>query len=379
MIAELEHKEVCIDLQAGVECVMSCLSLLRALSPRLFGWDLMRFQHRPLISGDRVAVEQLLAPDPTPRPDARSRYWLPIYSSAGKGSPDAHIELLVGPADGGEPAVRLSTSLVAPLSSAALEDWCRRVGELPASFCTVGPAKLIRESGVGWLTFVRDIDPQRLDDLDPCMVEQGRRFALVRAHPGAPDADTEEVRRACRRVAGRLGRMDRSALEDSSDTPEPALKLPPPPTGPDVTLPLRTDEPVPRDIPFARGAPSAVWLDVLLREASDARATEQTTVNETALMPGAPVLAPPRGNFTDALGALVLPELSLEQYAELRAELIGNGEDDSATLRRFGVVSAAAHNALRVRFAELFKQDAPARERFVADVQRRVDARRRSE
>ncbi len=59
------------------------------------------------------------------------------------------------------------------------------------------------------------------------------------------------------------------------------------------------------------------------------------------------------------------PQLTLEQYAVLRAQLTLKGEDDQETLLLFGVASPAAKEALQARFAERFRQDAAVQARFV--------------
>jgi len=59
------------------------------------------------------------------------------------------------------------------------------------------------------------------------------------------------------------------------------------------------------------------------------------------------------------------PQLTLEQYAILRAQLAVKGEDDPETLRLFGITSRSAKEALQARFAERFRQDGAAQARFV--------------
>jgi hypothetical protein len=58
-------------------------------------------------------------------------------------------------------------------------------------------------------------------------------------------------------------------------------------------------------------------------------------------------------------------QLTLEQYAALRAQLTVRGEDDQGTLRLFGVTSPAAKEALQACFAERFRLDAAVQARFV--------------
>ncbi len=66
------------------------------------------------------------------------------------------------------------------------------------------------------------------------------------------------------------------------------------------------------------------------------------------------------------------PALTLEEYASLRASLTVNGEEDAATWKQFGIVSQAMKEALQARFAARFRDDAEARDRFVALLQRMV-------
>lgn len=71
-----------------------------------------------------------------------------------------------------------------------------------------------------------------------------------------------------------------------------------------------------------------------------------------------------------------MPRLTIEQYAALRAELDQHGEDNPATLARFGIPSSAAHLQLKLEFALYFQSDTKALERFVA-ARRALAARQR--
>ena len=66
------------------------------------------------------------------------------------------------------------------------------------------------------------------------------------------------------------------------------------------------------------------------------------------------------------------PALTLEEYAALRANLTVKGEEDPGTWKQFGIASHAMKEALQARFAARFRDDAEARDRFVALLQRMV-------
>jgi hypothetical protein len=92
-----------------------------------------------------------------------------------------------------------------------------------------------------------------------------------------------------------------------------------------------------------------------------------------ALMPFA------RGRASSAPAAPIgAAELSLEDYALLRASLMIHGEDDAATLASFGIRSRDEKSAIQARFAALFRGDAAAQARFVALVKRLVETVPRS-
>ncbi|NUP12079.1 MAG: hypothetical protein HOW73_39035 [Polyangiaceae bacterium] len=90
----------------------------------------------------------------------------------------------------------------------------------------------------------------------------------------------------------------------------------------------------------------------------------------------APTAAKPTGTFKDQLGTVAPPLLSLDEYVELRASLSLYGEDDQATLKRFGITSRAANSALKSRFAEYFKREPEAQRRFLDAVGEKVAALR---
>jgi hypothetical protein len=97
------------------------------------------------------------------------------------------------------------------------------------------------------------------------------------------------------------------------------------------------------------------------RELSGTIDVESLPLPPTAAMPfSAPEAAPS------------VPELTLEQYAHLRAQLSVRGEDDAETLRQFGVGSRAVKESLQARFAAQFRADPQTQARFVQLVQQRV-------
>jgi len=85
---------------------------------------------------------------------------------------------------------------------------------------------------------------------------------------------------------------------------------------------------------------------------------------------------PSTGSFRDQLGAVVVPILSLVEYADFRARLAVYGEDHKETLDRYGVTSSAVHAALKARFADYFKREPDAQQEFVAALQARISALR---
>lgn len=68
----------------------------------------------------------------------------------------------------------------------------------------------------------------------------------------------------------------------------------------------------------------------------------------------------------------VVPLLTLEQYAKLRARLMVEGEDDQQVWKEFGVTSRTVKEALQARFAAQFRSDPAAQSRFVELIPRLV-------
>jgi hypothetical protein len=74
---------------------------------------------------------------------------------------------------------------------------------------------------------------------------------------------------------------------------------------------------------------------------------------------------PPVARMPPGANPLVVPDLSLADYAALRAHLTVRGEEDPETWKHFGVTSPAVKQALQDRFAARFRQDPAAQAQFV--------------
>ena len=78
-----------------------------------------------------------------------------------------------------------------------------------------------------------------------------------------------------------------------------------------------------------------------------------------------PVSPPPGASMLHGANLLVVPELSLADYAALRAHLIVQGEEDPETWKHFGITSPAVKQALQDHFSARFRQDPAAQAQFV--------------
>jgi len=149
-------------------------------------------------------------------------------------------------------------------------------------------------------------------------------------------------------------------------------------TDPDETLPIPAAFTPGRAVPFS-GTRSQVELAVVLEPDEAQQSHGESSADETAMLPRVEILAAQTGSFRDQLGPLVVPLLSLDEYAGLRAHLTVYGEADAGTLARFGVAAEEVREALRKRFAEYFQRDKTAQAQFIASMQdavRRVRAER---
>ncbi len=134
-------------------------------------------------------------------------------------------------------------------------------------------------------------------------------------------------------------------------------------------------------LPF-EGSLSREALQEMLSRPAPAPAPEQSdhvssAAHETALLPQLTLVAATSGTFRDRLAAIVVPVMSLEDYAELRARLTVFGETHEPTLKRYGVVASEARDALRAQFAEQFQRDASLQERFLTAMQAAMSRARR--
>jgi len=147
---------------------------------------------------------------------------------------------------------------------------------------------------------------------------------------------------------------------------------------PDETLPIPAPFTPGRAVPFS-GSRSPVELAAMLEPGEAPPSHGESSADETAMLPRVEILAAQTGSFRDQLGPLVVPLLSLDEYAGLRAHLTVYGEADAGTLARFGVAAEEVREALRKRFAEYFQRDKTAQAQFIASMQdavRRVRAER---
>jgi hypothetical protein len=170
------------------------------------------------------------------------------------------------------------------------------------------------------------------------------------------------------------------------------LRAPAQPAAP-LLDPDVTQDPIPRSpvsLPFRRSLVREVFEEPAEQPLTKPVAAPQTSgtetplgaqaidVDQTAMIPLAAIVPAATGTFRDQLGSLVIPVLTLEEYAELRARLTIFGEGDELTLKRFGVSASEVREALRVQFNEQFQRDPSAQQRFLSTMQLAM-ARARSE
>jgi hypothetical protein len=110
---------------------------------------------------------------------------------------------------------------------------------------------------------------------------------------------------------------------------------------------------------FSRQGLLAQGLPYLVTKAKLALAARR----KGALAP--PVDPPPGARLPRSANPLVVPDLSLADYAALRAHLMVRGEEDPETWKHFGVTSPAVKQALQDHFAARFRQDPGAQAQFV--------------
>jgi len=155
------------------------------------------------------------------------------------------------------------------------------------------------------------------------------------------------------------------------ESPLLAPTQPDAPLDPDATLPIPIPVATRPALPFS-GDNSVSRLRELAEQAP--------RPNDLALSPDETVIAPVQvalvspasGSFRDALAPVVVPQLSLAAYADLRARLVVFGEDHDPSLRHYGVVSTAAKEAVERGFRARFENDAELRGRFESAIRERV-------
>ncbi len=88
---------------------------------------------------------------------------------------------------------------------------------------------------------------------------------------------------------------------------------------------------------------------------------------DETLMVRSPFLTTPvaTGSFRDALTPVVVPTLSIPEYARFRAALRVHGEEHERTFRLFGVASVAVRNTLQSQFALRFQSDPAAQAEYL--------------
>ncbi len=147
---------------------------------------------------------------------------------------------------------------------------------------------------------------------------------------------------------------------------------------------LAVDFPRGLALPFARSvsAPSPALEQVVEKQPLPHVVRPPAHLSGTAL--GSDVPPHPATPFSRSLTPTPAPEkhgtpaeLTVDQYALLRAHLAVNGEGDQAAWEQFGVTSAADKHAIRASFAARFKQDPTMQARFVELVPRLIAQLRR--
>lgn len=364
------------QLRTRDDSALLCARIVKILGEkwtRCFSWNRARARHVELTP--RMVVAQCGEWE-VRRGVTSAAYAFDFRASPGPGVVEARCVLLEGALDG-EPDGAVPLHLTVELDEATGPDearsWVRLLAkELPAQWVTAGPQEVIEKAGTGWLTFFRGVD--RPSGLDATLVEQVPGGTIITAHPLDPSATSIEAVLFARAVARALElRVDLGESAGQAETPK--LDIPTylqPDVSPDETAMVPRDQVLAPALPFA-GSTTRERLTELTRPSEDVSELAGVDPHETLMMPLAATLAKVRsGSFVDELGSVVVPVLSLEEYADLRAELGILGEEDTATLQRFGVMTAAAHVALKSRFAEYFKRDPAVQTEFVEAVRQRI-------
>jgi len=383
------------DLDQASRVAEELLGTLEVFSPRWFAWVSRQGRHVQL--KEAMAMTAVLEGNRLRRSGDRTTYSFDLRRSAGPGPEDARLLVVVDPTFQGESLV-LTLGDRAAMTAPKLEAWATALVPGPGGLIDaflISP--VVADKGAGWLTFRRGVAP------DPCPEGVDVRALddgwLVMAHAFAPESTSPEALLAIRSVGRAWGwsppggdpgsppaalpivvptylkrqpaEEKRSAVSKPARIAEPAAVI-----NPDDTAMLPSPLYVKPALPFS-GETTPERLEEI---AGPAPTTERVPKqrkegfdpDETAMVPSPLAKAPSTGSFRDQLGAVDIPTLSLDEYADMRAQLAVQGEDHAETLERFGVMSTAVHAALKARFAAYFKRDPEAQQRFVSALQPRM-------
>jgi hypothetical protein len=374
-----------VSLARVVEQIVALGEALR--EPARLGtlWVRFRGEHLPY---DTTTLRLMLAQGPWIRGAGLERrpHVLPIVALS-QGPSEVFVLRVARTLDGdpgAAPALTLRGTLPEERFDTGAEAMARLIERVieavSPDVAVIGPAAGAEAPSAAWATFTRRI--QR--DLIPAsarLVPMGGG-SLVLAHAEPPASETLAARNAIAQV--------RAAIDGSSPTqaleqwPAPAVSSQHPTDL--VPLPLVLDSAsLTLDVPrghavlsaenapahlgstsLAVAVPSGPTLPFVAGRLTDpphvrACALTELTGTMAAVDTSRPALPFVQQTSPTPIGL----QLTLEQYAVLRAQLTVRGEDDQETLRLFGVTSPAAKEALQARFAERFRLDAAVQARFV--------------
>jgi hypothetical protein len=268
------------------------------------------------------------------------------------------------------------------------------VDAVAADLAGIGPRPWLRELRVGWATFARQVRR----DLLPLgvLVHPTKSGSLVVAHTEEPASESASARESIARVRAAIhGDPPASPSAPPAVPPAPPPAIAPlqpsylaaPPVQIEIASPRRVRPPaelagtslaveLPRgpDLPFARNAgqePSPCCVPTAPHPRRARPPAELSGTLDAVDAPRGPALpfagTPPGDQTPPAPG---VPDLTVDQYALLRAHLALKGEEDAETWHDFGISSLAVKEALQAHFAARFRQDPAAQARFVELVQR---------
>jgi len=367
------------------------LERLRFLSPEWFVWDPTRSTHVELREPVQMATR--LQDFEVHRVGEWVTYRLGLRSAKGPGPEDGHC-LLVLDADPMLSRFVLAIEIDPSISAYEMAPWIASIADdTSIDKISYGEREIVDQEGVGWLTYRRGAPIGPL--AETAEMQTLKHGTLIQAHGFEPGCKDEDALLALRAVAKAIGE---AAAAPALAVPtylqaQPAMVSQAPHPSRVVSIPAHVAEPSPivdqqetamlpsphyvkPALPFA-GETTPERLAEIAAAAPDTQRAPTVTgqgFDETAMMPSPFAIskAPKTGSFRDQLGPVVVPILSLEEYADLRAELALRGEDHAETLLRFGVTSPAANNALKARFAEYFTREPGAQRAFVEALQARM-------